>query len=46
MVFTLISSTAGWDTGRAITNAVAIAVLGPAVLAVLRRARRRARFET
>ncbi len=46
VVFTLISSTAGWDTGRAITNAVAIAVLGPAVLAVLRRARRRARFET
>lgn len=46
LVFTLISSTAGWDTGRAITNVVAIVVLGPAVLAVLRRAHRRARFET
>lgn len=46
VVFTLISSTAGWDTGRAITNVVAIAVLGPAVLVVLRRAARRARFES
>lgn len=46
VVFTLISSTAGWDTGRAITNAVAIVGLGPAVLVVLRRAARRARFES
>ncbi len=45
VVFTLISSTAGWDTGRAVTNVVAIALLGPAVLTVLRRAARRARFE-
>jgi energy-coupling factor transport system substrate-specific component len=35
----------GWDTGRAITNAVAIAVLGPAVLATLRRAARKAAFD-
>ena len=44
VVFTLLTSTAGWDTGRAITNVVAIVVLGPAVLTVLRRAARRARF--
>lgn len=36
--FTLVSSTAGWDTGRAITNTVALLVLGRPVLAVLRRA--------
>lgn len=44
LVFTLFTSTLGWDTGRAITNTVAILVLGPAVLAVLRRAVRRANF--
>ncbi|WP_410666824.1 ECF transporter S component [Amycolatopsis sp. cmx-4-68] len=43
-VFTVLTSTLGWDTGRAVTNAVAIVVLGPAVLAVLRRAARRAAF--
>lgn len=43
-LFTVGSSALGWDTGRAITNAVAIAVLGPAVLATLRRASRRASF--
>ena len=32
---------ASFDTGRAITNAVAIVVLGPAVLTTLRRAARR-----
>ncbi|WP_111766132.1 ECF transporter S component [Nakamurella deserti] len=45
VVYTLITSTAGWDTGRALTNVVAISVLGPAVLTVLRRAARRARFD-
>lgn len=44
LVFTLLTSTGGWDTGRAITNAVAIVVLGPAVLAVLRRAARKASY--
>ncbi len=44
-VFTLLTSTGGWDTGRAITNAVAITALGPAVLATLRRAARRASFD-
>lgn len=46
LVYTLVTSTGGWDTGRAITNAVAIAVLGPAVLTTLRRAARRARIES
>lgn len=41
-VYTLLTSTGGWDTMRAITNAVAVVVVGPAVLAVLRRAARRA----
>ena len=40
-IYTLLTSTGGWDTGRAITNSVAILLLGPAVLATLRRARRR-----
>ena len=43
-VYTLLTSTGGWDTGRAITNALAIALLGPAVLTTLRRASRRARI--
>ena len=41
-VYTLLTSTGSFDTGRALTTAVAIAVLGPAVLATLRRASRRA----
>jgi energy-coupling factor transport system substrate-specific component len=40
--YTLITSTGSFDTGRAITNAVAIGLLGPAVLVTLRRAARRA----
>jgi len=44
LVYTLLTSTGGWDTGRAITNAVAIVVLGPAILATLRRAARRASY--
>lgn len=43
LVYTLLTSTGGWDTGRAITNALAIALLGPAVLTTLRRAARKAR---
>ncbi|MEO9324801.1 ECF transporter S component [Nocardioides sp. C4-1] len=39
--YTLITSTGSFDTGRAITTAVAICVLGPAVLTTLRRASRR-----
>jgi energy-coupling factor transport system substrate-specific component len=41
LAYTLITSTGSFDTGRAITNAVAIVVLGPAVLTTLRRAARR-----
>lgn len=44
LVYTLLTSTAGWDTGRAIANTIAIFVLGPAILATLRRASRRARY--
>ncbi len=40
-VYTLVTSTGSWDTGRAITTAVAIVILGPAILATLRRASRR-----
>ena len=42
--YSLASSTFGWDTGRAITNVLAITLLGSAVLAALRRAERRAAF--
>jgi energy-coupling factor transport system substrate-specific component len=45
LVFTVVTSTAGWDTGRALTNLVAIVLLGPAVLVALRRAARRAAFD-
>jgi len=43
-VYTVGTSTFGWDTGRAITNLVAITLLGPTVLATLRRASRKAAF--
>jgi energy-coupling factor transport system substrate-specific component len=46
LVFTVVTSTLGWDTGRALTNLVAIVLLGPAVLIALRRAARRAAFDT
>ena len=42
--YTVLTSTFGWDTGRAVANTVAILVLGPTVLAVLRRASKRASF--
>lgn len=42
-IYTLLTSTGGWDTGRALTNALALALLGPAVLTTLRRAARRSR---
>ncbi|WP_340539651.1 ECF transporter S component [Nocardioides sp. GXZ039] len=41
-VYTLLTSTGSFDTGRAITTAVAVVVLGPAVLTTLRRVARRA----
>jgi len=42
--FTFVTSTLGWDLGRAITTVLGVVLLGPAVLAVLRRAARRASF--
>ncbi|MEO3751064.1 ECF transporter S component [Streptomyces sp. B6B3] len=45
VLYTVATSTFGWDTGRALTNAVAVSVLGPAVLMTLRRAARRAAFD-
>ncbi|RLV49754.1 ECF transporter S component [Nocardioides mangrovicus] len=45
-VYTLLTSTGSFDTGRAITNALAIVVLGPAILTTLRRAARRARLDS
>jgi energy-coupling factor transport system substrate-specific component len=44
-LFSLATSTFGWDTGRALTNLAAIVLTGPAVLAALRRAARRAAFD-
>jgi energy-coupling factor transport system substrate-specific component len=41
-----VSTSLGWDTGRAITNALLIAIAGGAVLNALRRAARKASFET
>jgi len=40
-----VTTSLGWDTGRAITNAVLIALAGRAVLDALRRAARKASFE-
>ncbi|WP_432972192.1 ECF transporter S component [Dactylosporangium sp. CA-233914] len=45
VLFTATTSSLGWDTGRAVTNGAAVAVLGAAVLATLRRAARRAAFD-
>jgi energy-coupling factor transport system substrate-specific component len=41
LIYTLLTSTGSWDTGRAITTSLAIIVLGPAILTTLRRASRR-----
>jgi energy-coupling factor transport system substrate-specific component len=43
LVFSLTTSL-GWDLGRALTNFVLILVTGPAILATLRRAARKASF--
>lgn len=39
-----LATSMGWDIARAITNVILILLLGPAMLAVLRRAARRAAF--
>jgi energy-coupling factor transport system substrate-specific component len=41
-----VTTSLGWDTGRAITNAVLILLAGRAVLGALRRAARKASFDT
>jgi energy-coupling factor transport system substrate-specific component len=43
-LYTVTTSTIGWDTGRAITNVLAIVIIGPAALVTFRRASRRATF--
>ena len=43
-VFSLATSL-GWDIGRAVTNSLAILLVGPAVLSALRRIARRAAFD-
>lgn len=39
LLYSLVTSTASWDTLRAITTVIGLAVAGPAVLAALRRAK-------
>lgn len=43
-LYCLATSTWGWDTGRAITNVLAITLVGPALLIAMRRASRKAAF--
>ncbi|NLA35349.1 MAG: ECF transporter S component [Actinobacteria bacterium] len=45
VLYTVATSTFGWDLGRAVTNGVAIAVLGPTIIVTLRRAARKAAFD-
>lgn len=45
VLFSLATSTWGWDTGRALTNTAAILVVGPSVLFALRRAARKANWD-
>ncbi len=40
-----LATSMGWNLGRALTNAVVIALVGPALLRLLRRAARQAHFE-
>lgn len=40
-----LTTSLGWDTGRAVTNFVAILIVGPAILTTLRRASRKAVFD-
>lgn len=44
IAYTAVNTSLAWDTGRAITNSIAIFLLGPAVLATLRRAARKASY--
>jgi energy-coupling factor transport system substrate-specific component len=40
-----VTTSLGWDTGRAITDLICIVLLGPVLLPTLRRAARKANFE-
>lgn len=40
-----VATSLGWDVGRALTNVTLVLLVGPAVLATLRRAARRAAFD-
>ncbi|GAA1165556.1 energy-coupling factor transport system substrate-specific component [Kitasatospora gansuensis] len=40
-----LTTSLGWDTGRAVTTGLCVLIVGPAVLTVFRRAARRANFE-
>ena len=44
-LYTLATSTWGWDTGRALTNVAAVLLVGRAVLTTLRRSTRKAAFD-
>ena len=44
VLFSFATSAIGWDTGRAVTNLVAIVAVGPTALITLRRSARRAAF--
>ncbi|HVT78766.1 MAG TPA: ECF transporter S component [Acidimicrobiales bacterium] len=44
LLFSVATSAIGWDTGRAVTNVIAIVAVGPTVLVTLRRSARRAAF--
>lgn len=46
LIFTVTTSTLTWDTVRAVTNVVAVLVVGSPVLGTLRRAQRRAGWMT
>jgi len=45
VVYSLVTSTALWDTGRALTDTIGLIILGPPVLGMLRRSARRAQFD-
>lgn len=45
VLYTIATSSIGWDTGRAIMNVVAICLVGRPVLATLRRAAHKAAFD-
>lgn len=45
LIYTLVTSTGSWDTGRAITTSVLVVLLGPALLTTMRRAAKKVMVE-